>query len=179
MPSFNAYRESLSGKTVGEMLKKQSDDIMNNTWWNDISSTVGYIYDYYHDSEPLKLTGLNSNNDSLKIPIDIKVLKNASQTYEKDQVTAHLQLRPNQQCNVYYYKEFFEDRYSSLFPIGLYIDIKDANGKYNRWLIVEKANNLNERQFPTYEILPCDKIFQYIAHGAKHQIAGVLRSQNS
>lgn len=179
MSCFDSYRSRYQGRTMGQILKEQSDDIMNDTWWNDISSAVGYLYDYYHDSEPSKLRGLNSDRDALKTPIDVKVLKNASQTYEKDQVTTHIQLRPNQTMNVEYYKECFEDRYSSIFPIGLYIDIPDSDGSFNRWLIVEKANNYNVRQFPTFEILPCDKIFQYIVKGVKHQIAGTLRSQNS
>jgi hypothetical protein len=179
MPSFGTYQEIVKSKTVGEALKHQSDVIMNTTWWNDINSTVVYLYDFYHDSEPLKLRNLDSSNDPLKVAIDAKIVKNASQTYEKDQVTVHLQLRPGQECNVYYYEDDFGKRYAASFPIGLYADILDENGKYNRWLIVSEANNFNVRQFPTYEILPCDKIFQYIIDRVKYQIAGVLRSQNS
>lgn len=179
MPSLNMYRESLNSKNVGEALKKQSDDIMNSTWWNDIASTVGYLYDCEHDSYPTKLYGLDPENDANKIPIDVKAVKNASQTYEKDYVTTHIMLRPGQKCNVDYYDTAFERRYNARFPIGLYIDIKDSDGEYHRWLIVERANSLNVRQFPTYEILPCDKVIQYIFDGVRHQVAGVLRSQNS
>ena len=179
MPNFGAYQEIAKHKSVGEALKYQSDVIMNTTWWNDINSTVVYLYDCYHDSEPLKLRGLDSSKDPLKIAIDAKIVKNASQTYDKDQVTVRLQLRPGQECNVYYYEDDFEKRYGSIFPIGLYCDILDENGQYNRWLIVDKANFANVRQFPTYEILPCDKVFQYIIDRVKHQVAGVLRSQNS
>ena len=179
MPSFGAYQQIVGSKTVGEALKHQSDDIMNATWWNDINSTVGYLYDRYHDSEPTTLYGLSPEEDTNKMPIDVKVVKNASQTYEKDYVTTHLLLRPGQKCNVDYYEECFERRYNARFPVGLYIDIKDSDGVYNKWLIVEKANALNTRQFPTYEILPCDKVIQYIFNGIRYQIAGVLRSQNS
>lgn len=179
MPNLDAYRNMLKSNSVGEALKRQSDDIMNSTWWNDINSTVGYLYDCEHDANPTALYNLDSENDVNKIPIDIKIMKNASQTYEKDQVTTHLMLRPGQTCNVDYYEELFVRRYNATFPIGLYIDIKDYDGKYNRWLIVEKANTLNVRQFPTYNILPCDKVLQYIFEGTKHQVAGVLRSQNS
>jgi len=54
----------------------------------------------------------------------------------------------------------------------------DESGRYNRWLIVDKAN-YNSNQFPTFEILRCDKVFQWIHDNKKYQCAGVLRSQNS
>lgn len=179
MPNFATYKQLHSQHTVGEALKAQSDMIMDATWERDIASSVGYLYDYYHDDEPLTLHDLHPENSKVKTPIDIKVIKSASQTYEKDQVTTHIQFRPHQNCNVDYYDEVFAKRYSAVFPIGLYIDVKDYSGKYNRWLIVENANLYNIRQFPTYQILPCDRILQYIYDNTKCQIAGVMRSQNS
>ena len=84
---------------------------MENTWDESIESRVAYIYDYYHDSEPTVIRGLSSDKDELKLPLEIKYLKNSSQTYNKDQVTFHLQMKPSQICNVPYYEEFFQNRY--------------------------------------------------------------------
>ena len=179
MPSMETYKKLHNGLMVGQEHKRLSDKIMDATWWTDISSRVGYLYDYYHDDYITQLNDLDSPNDPKKIPIDIKFLMNTSQTYGNDQSTFHLQMRPEQPCNVDYYDEFFGSRYNSTFPIGLYVDIPDEKGKYNRWLIVDKAN-YNVTQFPTFEILRCDYVLYYIDdHRRKRQIAVVLQSQSS
>ena len=178
MPSPIDYRKILGQKTNGQVRKEQSDSIMDVTWWEDIQSRVGYLYDYYHDNYVTKLEDMKSDKDDSKVPIDIKFVMSSSQTYDKDQVTFHIQLRPSQQCNVDYYEEVFKERYDATFPIGLYIDIPDEQGIFNRWLIVDRAN-YNVTQFPTFEVLRCDKVFQWIMDNVKMQCAGVLRSQNS
>ena len=177
MPFLNMYQNIHKG-TVGQAHKNESDKIMEATWWNDISSRIGYLYDFYHDDHKTQLNALNPIKDSKKVPIEIKFLQYSSQTYAKDAVTFHIQMKPGQECNVDYYDEFFKTRYGATFPIGLYIDIEDERGIYNRWLIVDKAN-YNVTQFPTFEILRCDYVLQYIIDGIKYQIAAVLRSQNS
>ena len=179
MPSMETYKKLHNGVNVGQEHKRLSDKIMNATWWTDISSRVGYLYDYYHDDHITQLNDLDSPNDPKKIPIDIKFLMNTSQTYGNDQSTFHLQMRPGQKCNVEYYDKYFGNRYNSTFPIGLYIDIPVEQGKYNRWLVVDKAN-YNVTQFPTFEILRCDYILNYIDDNRKkRKIAVVLQSQNS
>lgn len=181
MPSFNLYKKMLcpkSNETLGNIHKIQSDKVMDYTWWNDINAQVGYLYDWYHDSTPTLLRNLNPQEDKNKIPIDVKYLRASSKTYDKDTTTFRIQLRPNQECNVDYYNECFKDRYQSIFPCGLYIDLMDNNGKYNRWLVVGEAD-FYDPQWSTFEVLPCDYVFQYMMNGMKKQVAGVLRSQNS
>ena len=179
--SFNDYGKILGYKTQGRAHKGQSDMIMYQTWWRDIQSQTAYVYDYYHDlksEEKLKLDDLHPDVDEFKTPLDIKFIRHQSQTYDKDQATFWLQMRPSQGCNVDYYGDVLGERYDALFPVGLYVDILQEDGKYDRWLIVDKAN-YNGNQFPTFEILRCDKVFQWIHAGKKYQCAGVLRSQNS
>ena len=94
MPSPINYRKILGQKTNGQVRKEQSDDIMNQTWWEDIQSRVGYLYDFYHDNNITRLEDMKSDRDDLKVPIDIKFVMSSSQTYDKDQVTFHIQLRP-------------------------------------------------------------------------------------
>lgn len=180
MPNLSSYKKILgmSGNTIGQVHKTESDMIMEATWDNDLESQIAYIYDYFHDGEPLKLRGLNPQYDRLKIPVEVKYIVNSSQTYDKDQVTYHIQFKPSHECCVDYYKEKFEEKYNGIYPLGLYCDLKDNKGNYNRWLIVDKANYYDP-QFSTFEVLPCDYIFQWIHNGKKHQMAGVLRSQNS
>lgn len=177
MPSFELYKKMLGGITDGQARKRDSDFIMNATWWEDINSRVGYLYDMYHDKDPYGLKDLDPQNDEEKIPIDIKYIQHSSQTYEKDKITYHLQLRPGQTCNIPYYHKY-EETYASEFPQGLYCDIQNEAGHWDRWLIVDKANG-EAPQFPTYEILKCDYTFQYVIEHKKYAVAGILRSQNS
>ena len=180
MITLDNYAKILGGKrTIGQVHKDQSDMIMEQTWWNDIAARIGYFYDYAHDTHIKQLNDLHPTEDSYKIPMDIKFIVNSSQTYSKDDVTYHLQLRPSQQSNVIpYYKECFENRYAADFPVGLYVDIEDSKGVWNRWLVVATAN-YNDPQFSTYELLRCDKIVNYIFDGKKYFIPSVCRSQNS
>lgn len=180
--SFSQYGEWLGGhKTGGRARKAESDNVMLWSWDEDIQSQTAYLYDYYIDlqsGEALKLNDLHPDQDLYKIPIDIKYIRHGSQTYAQDPITYWIQLKPGQKCNVPYYNEILGDRYDATFPIGLYVEIMDESGRYNRWLIVDKAN-YNSNQFPTFEILRCDKVFQWIHDNKKYQCAGVLRSQNS
>ena len=180
--SFSDYGAIIGGyKSQGRANKAQSDMIMDATWWRDIQSQTAYIYDYYHDlksEESLKLNNLHPEEDDSKTPLDIKFIRHATQTYDKDQVTFWLQMRPGQECNLDYYDDVLGNRYDATFPIGCYVDVMQEDGKYYKWLVVDKAN-YNGNQFPTFEILKCDKLFQWIHDGKKYQCAGVLRSQNS
>lgn len=180
--SFSDYGKVCRYSTQGRAHKGKSDMIMDATWPRDIQAQTAYIYDYYHDLRSVDkfvLNDLHPMEDEFKTPLDIKFIRHAKQTYDKDPVTFWLQMRPGQKCNVDYYPEVLGNRYDTIFPIGLYVDILDEDDEvYNRWLIVDKAN-YNGNQFPTFEILRCDKVFQWIHDGKKYECAGVLRSQNS
>ena len=163
---------------AGKAKKNNSDVIMEQTWWEDVDAQVAYIYDYYHDDQPLSIRGLNSANSETKIPVDIKYKMNAHQTYNKDQVTFHIQFRPSHKCELDYYYSYYEKIYDSLYPLGLYIDIMDNNGNYNKWLIVDKADYYSDL-FTTFEVLPCDYVFKWVHNNTRYQMSGCLRSQNS
>ena len=180
--SFSDYGTIIGGyKTQGRAHKNFSDVVMDATWNRDIQAQTAYIYDYYHDlksDEKYKLDNLHPDEDDYKTQLDIKFIRHSKQTYDKDQVTFWLQMRPGQECNLDYYDNVLGGRYDALFPIGLYVDIMEEDGNYYKWLVVDRAN-WNGNQFPTFEILKCDKVFQWIHAGKKYQCAGVLRSQNS
>ena len=176
------YKKNLMrhGTYAGQSKKNQADTIVETTWYEDLATRTCYLYDYYHDNEPLKLDDLHPD-ERIQVPVDIKYIVNSSQTFAKDAVTYHIMFKPSEEGRddlVSYYKECFIDRYDATFPVGLYIAIPDSKGIYNRWLVVDKAN-YNDPQFPTYEVLRCDKIFEWVYGGYKHRCPGVLRSQNS
>ena len=180
MIDHSSYATMLGATVDGRARKAESDMVMLNSWWEDIQSQTAYLYDYYHDTgdERFKLRDIHPQDNSDKIPIPIKFIRHEKQSYNKDPVTFWLQLQPGQECNVDYYDEVFGKKYSTIWPVGLYIDIMDESGKYNKWLIVNTAN-FYQNQFPTYELLACDYVFQWIHKGKRLQCAGVLQSQNS
>ena len=176
------YKKDLKkqGAFAGQTKKNQADVIIESTWYEDLATRTCYLYDYYHDNEPLKLNDLHPD-ERYKVPVDLKYIINGSQTMDKDVISQHIMFKPSEEGHyemIPYYKQMFMDTYSAQFPVGLYCDIPDSKGKYNRWLIVDRAN-FNDPQFPTYEVLRCDYIFQWIWDGKKLQYPGVLRSQNS
>lgn len=177
MPTLETYNKIMGNKTLGEVRKEQSDEIMEATWDGDINTRTGYLYDWYHDIHKQELTNLYPAKDKNKMPISIKYMKRGNQSFGSDQVAYYIQLKPSQKCNVGYYSDAF-GRYDTTFPIGLYIDIPDNKGKYNRWLIVSKADHYTT-QFSTFFILPCNKVFQYVHEGKKYNVAGALRSKSS
>lgn len=176
--TFDDYKKAYGGMSVGQAFKKNSDDFMEWNFDNDVGTQTGYLYDYYHDDCKTQLKNVSPEVDKNKIPIKVKYLAHTSQTFNKDRITYHLQMRPSQTVNVPYYNEVFGDRYDADFPVGLYIDLKDNKGRYNRWLIVGGADYYDP-QFSTFEILPCDYVFRWIHNNHKFEMAGVLRSQNS
>jgi len=178
MPSLNKYKKKFSNLTDGKAVKNEADLGTEYTWNTDVASRVGYLYDWYRDKHKTQLDNMLPETDDLKIPIDIKYFINEYQSLSKDAVAYHIQLRPSQECNVPYYEEYFAIKYGAHFPIGLYIDIPDSKGIYNRWLVVGEAN-YNDAQFPTYKVLRCDYVVNAIIEGVKYYFPVVLRSQNS
>ncbi len=177
MPSFLNYQKQLSqqGRTLGEVRKVQSDNIIERTWDGDIDTRTCYLFDMYHDPNPRLLRDMTPTDEM--IPISIKYVKHTSQTLDKDKISYHMQMKPLQTMCVPYFEEY-QYLYDTEFPLGLYILVPDEKGVLNRWLIVDKADGM-AAQFPTYELLQCDYCFNYIIDGTKWNIAGVLRSQNS
>ena len=178
MPSLDLYKKLHTATSIGNAHKMESDMVMEATWDTDINTRVCYLYDYWHDDHRTQLTNLDPVNDSKKVAISLKWRRSSAQTFDKDVVTHHIQMKPSQEMNVDYYPEFFEKRYDSTWPVGLYVDIPNEKNTYNRWLIVGTAN-YHVSQFPTFEVLPCDKVLNWIYKGKKYKMAGCLRSQNS
>lgn len=183
MPSLNNYKKFLNGiQTSGEAKKVNSDMIMESTWYEDPASMQIYLFDYYHDEEPLKYYNIHPYKWKNKTLVDVKFIVNAYKSESKDITGKHIMFKPSfrweNEKSLSYYKDNYVDRFESEFPIGLYCAIKDEKGIYRKWLITEIATSL-DLQFPTWYILPCDHLFQWVHEGKKYQICGVSRNQNS
>ena len=173
--------QTMHGTSVpGRARKMQSDRIMDATFTQDIQYQVAYFFDYYHTTPEnrLRLEGFDPELDPNPTPIDVKFIAHTKKTYEKDEVTMHIQFRPGHECAVDYYDEVFGKRYNARYPIGLYVWLQGEDGIYRRWLVVATADR-DENQFPTWEVLRCDDVFRWIKDGKYYEFPGVSRSQNS
>lgn len=178
MITLDNYSAVLGGNHLGQIRKRQADMLEEVTWDNHIEARTAYFYDWDHDTHRDVLEDLHPELDDYKVPIDIKYIVASRQTMAKDAVSYHLQFRPSQKCTVDYYEECFKKRYGATFPVGLMCDIQDSEGIWNRWLVCTTAN-INDPQFPNFEILRCDYVLDAIFDGVMYKIPVALRSQNS
>ena len=179
MPNFNSYRQRM-GSSVGSQHTIESQMIIDSTWYDDPAHCVGYLYDYYHDDETDKHMDLHPEKSKTKIPVDLKYILQQYQTFNKDAVDYRIQFKTSEDLDnlVPYYKQMFVDKCDATFPIGLYVDLPDERGKYNRWLICSNGNKYN-RDFPEYSVLRASHKYQWIKDGKRYEMWGVPRSQNS
>ena len=176
--NFSSYKQILGGRTNGQQHAVDAQNIIENTWYDDMASTVGYFYDYYHDDEVDIYTDLHPEQSKTKIPIDIKYILSSYRSLAKDEVDSRIMFKPSYVCNIPYYEEKFRKLTGSTFPVGLYCDIKNEHGVWQRWLVINTADAINH-DFPTWSILPCGYRFQWVVNGKKCEMWGVERSQSS
>ena len=190
MPSLQTARrvanaKTNNAKTLGQIYKEQSDDMMNWTWDNDIQSKICYIYDFYHDDQPRLAEGMTYENTT-KTRIDAKFIVKSYQSMDKDQVDYYIQFKPTQKTHfsegdeLYYFETDYRKKYHNDNFIGLFIDIPNDENIYEKWMILrtEPAN-----QFPKYLILKCNYELMWIENNGtekiKRRMWSVLKMQSS
>lgn len=190
MPSLSTARrvanaKNNGAKTIGQIYKEQSDDMMNWTWDNDIQSKICYIYDFYHDDQPRLAEGMTYENTT-KTRIDAKFIVKSYQSIDKDQVEYYIQFKPTQKTHfsegdeLYYFETDYRKKYHNDNFIGLFIDIPNDENIYEKWMILrtEPAN-----QFPKYLILKCNYELMWIENNGtekiKRRMWSVLKMQSS
>lgn len=190
MPSLDTARRISSmkyngAKTVGQILKEESDFIMEDTWDNDCLSKICYIYDYAHDDQPHINVGMTYENTT-KTKIDAKIFISKYGSINKDKPELQCMFKPSQKVifdenDELYYMEDYKSKYGvyDIF-VGMYLDYPDKDGIYHKHLICSKDV---EQNFQKYFILPCDHKLQFIRTDGldriKQEIWCVLRSQSS
>lgn len=166
MPSLDLYKKRLQqrGNTIGQVHKYNSDLIMEQTWDRDIQSKICYIYDYHHDDQWWKNTGI-THEHTTKTRIDAKFVIVKYQSTDSDIVDYHLQFRPSQKVQfdqsdeLYYYETDYRQKYGAPFPIGMFVDIPNEKGVYEKWIICAEETTL---QFKSYIILPCNYLLHWV-----------------
>lgn len=169
--------------TVGQQIKQMSDDIMQETFENDVQTRQCYIYDYDHDDQPNKEYGYDPSKSKTKIPVLLKFIVKSYRTIAKDEPDYHILFEPDVWNSMSCKPDWFIQNYESQgveFPCGLYVDVPDDRGIYHKWICMyfEPAN-----QFPKIGILKCNYRFSWIEKDGiyryKRKVWGVNVTQNS
>lgn len=178
---FDKYRNRLGvygaeNPTIGQIHKKRNDELFNLTFWNDLQSKVCYIYDYKHDDQPDKNDHITHKNTT-KTKVACKFYPVQDDRVTKDQTEYHVQFYIYDEPNEYE-KGLYEETFgkNATYPMGMYIDIPNSEGVYQKWMIVRHSYR---NQYPDYSVFPCGYRYQWIHNHKKMQMWGVLRSQNS
>ena len=185
MPSFeDMQRLTANVGTHGQQLKAMADMVIQETFDNSIDTRLCYIYDYYYDDQfENGLSGYNPALSKTKIPVKLKFIVKTYKTVSKDDPEYHIMFEPDVWNSMSCKPQWFVDgyqKYDIRFPVGLYCDIPDDRGVYQKWLIVydEVAN-----QFPKFGVLKCNYLFTWIKddgiHRYKRKMWGVEKSQSS
>lgn len=169
--------------TIGQQLKVMSDEVMQETFDNDIQTRQCYIYDYYHDDQADMEYGYNPALSRTKIPVKLKFIVKTYKSMAKDDPEYHIMFEPDVWNSMSCKPDWFVKNYERLsihFPIGLFCDIPDDRGVYHRWIIMyaETAN-----QFPKFGVLKCNYLFKWIkddgVYRHKRKVWGIEATQNS
>lgn len=174
---FDSYlnRVTHGGTTahVGNVIRHDTDTIIDQTWFDDPQARLAYIYDYHHDPQPYVNQDRTPDKD-IQMAVPIKFIITQYPTVSKDQVEYHIQFK----SDAVRWPYFDDDvgKFGGKYPVGLFIDIPDDKGIYNRWLIMgfEYALGLLK-----YSVLPCNYILHWVQGGKKHDAAAVIRLRNS
>lgn len=190
MPSLQTARrvanaKNNGAKTIGQIYKEQSDWAMEQTWDNDEQSKLCYIYDWKHDDSPNMNIGMTYEN-TIKTPIDAKILVSKYGSIDKDSPTLQCQFKPSQKeyftedDELFYMEEYRQKYHLDDIFVGMYLDVPDKKNVYHKHLICMKDV---EQNFQKYFILPCDYFLQWIQTKAdkryKRSMWCVLKSQSS
>lgn len=125
MLSFDDMKQKYSNVgTVGQQLKVMSDEVMQETFDDDIQTRQCYIYDYYHDDQAEMEYGYDPSLSKTKIPVKLKFIVKSYKTMAKDDPEYHIQFEPDVWNSMSCKPDWFVKSYQKLgieFPVGLTI----------------------------------------------------------
>lgn len=154
---FEHYKSRMAhrGATQSEMLRMQSNMVIEQTWDRDPNYRRVYV---------VKVTrGLPTVTDKHEL-IDVKFNVDTYQKVGSDEPAYHLQFRHG------------AEKHNSDIGVGSYVYMEDEDGEWKWWLIT----GLDERpQFRQYSINECNWKFGWIVDGKIYYHLGILRKGSS
>lgn len=154
---FETYKNRMTyrGKSMGEMLRMQSNMVIEQTWDRDPNSRRVYVVKANH--------GLPKITDEHKL-VDVKFNVETYQKLTSDEPAYLLQFRHG------------AEKHNPDIAVGSYVYMEDEDGEWKWWLLVA----LDERpQFRQYHILETNWTLRWVVDNKIHTCLAVQRYQNS
>ena len=151
---FESFKNRMarSGRNMGEMLRMQSNMVIEQTWNNDPNARRVYVVKV--DRGLPEVTNMHEL-------IDVKFNIDTYQRVGSDEPAYYLQFRHG------------AEKHNSDIGIGSYVYMMDEDGEWKWWMIV----SLDERpQFRQYHIIECNWKFGWVVDGKIYYHLGVLRN---
>ena len=154
---FDAYRNRMAfrGHNMGEMLRRQSNMVIEQTWDRDPHYRAVYVVKVNSG-----LPEVTTEHELIDAKFNIKTYADI----KSDEPSYLLQFRHGE-----------EKRHPEI-DIGSYVYMKDEDGEWKWWMI----QYLDERpEFRQYQILECNYTFKWITDGKIYNCLGIQRVQQS
>lgn len=154
---FDHYKNRMStcGRNMSEILRMQSNMVIEHTWINDPNYRQVYVVRVNH--------GLPEVSAEHEL-VDVKFNVDAYQKAVSDEPAYHLQFRHG------------AEKRNPNIGIGSYVYIPDEDGEWKWWMIT----GLDERpQFRQYTINECNWKFGWVSDGKIYYHLGILRQGSS
>lgn len=154
---FEHYKSRMAhrGANMSEMLRMQSNMVIEQTWNNDPNARQVYV---------VKTTrGLPTVTDKHEL-VDVKFNVDTYQKVGSDEPAYHLQFRHG------------AEKRNPDIGVGSYVYMEDEDGEWKWWMIV----SFDERpQFRQYHIIECNWKFGWVVDGKIYYHLGILRNGSS
>lgn len=154
---FEAYKKRMAyrGKNMSEMLRMQSNMVIESTWDRDPNYRQVYVVKVNSG-----LPEVTAEHELIDVKFNIK----SYQAITSDEVAYMLQFR------------YGEEKRHPEVAIGSYVYMEDEDGEWKWWLLVHE----DERpQFKQFQCLECNWVFKWINEGRIYECLGVQRVQQS
>ena len=154
---FEAYKNRMDyrGKNTSEILRMQSNMVIEQTWNNDPNARKVYVVKV--DSG---LPEITAEHELIDVKFNVKTYANIT----SDEPSYWMQFRHGA-----------EKQYPDI-GIGSYVYMENEDGEWQWWLLV----HLDDRpMFRQYQVLETNYIFKWISDGKIYNCLGVQRIQQS
>jgi hypothetical protein len=154
---FEHYKSRMAhrGSNISEMLRMQSNMVIEQTWERDPNYRQVYVVKV--DSG---LPQITKKHDLIDIKFNVKT---------------YADIKADEPAYLVQFRHGEEKRHPEI-ALGSYIYMEDEDGEWKWWMI----QYLDERpQFRQYQILECNYTFKWITDGKIYSCLGVQRVQQS
>lgn len=154
---FEHYKSRMAyrGKNMSEMLRMQSNMVIEQTWERDPNFRRVYVVKV-NSGLPVVMT----NQELIDVKFNVKTYSDI----KADEPSYWMQFRHGE-----------EERHPEIC-IGSYVYMEDEDGEWKWWMI----QHLDERpSFRQYQILECNYTFKWVTDGKIYNCLGIQRVQQS